>query len=170
MKKQILALAEIGIVYLAASIILDAALGSYKILLWPALAIAFVLFATMITQALWEPKDQNAENGRSARPIGPEDDLTRLEHLCRNALDRGDPTAEEILSERISALALAAAAQRLNQPESTLREMANQNPKLLHQQLRDEQLFNLVTTRPLVRKGATAAVDEYVTRIEECTK
>ena len=48
MKKQVRALLEIAIIYVAVSIVLDSVLGGFQILLLPALACAFVLFATMI--------------------------------------------------------------------------------------------------------------------------
>ena len=167
-EKQIRSLAEIGIVYLVASIILDAVLGSYKILLWPALALVFLLFAAMIAQVLWEPVLSTTAKRMSSRPT-PDDELTRLEQICKHAIEEGDPLSEQILSQRVSSLALTAVSLQLNEPESSLLDMATQNPALLHQKVKDQTMFTIITSPPILGKAAIGILGDYLKRIEEWT-
>jgi len=167
MKNKILTLAEIGVVYLAASIILDSLLSSYQILLWPALAIAFIFFATMIFDLLWEPGPRRSGKGMSEPASSGEDDLTRLKHLCKHVFEQGDITSENVLREKINSLAFAAISLRLNEPTAQLRMMAKEEPDTLQRMIGDEKMYTLLTTGPFIRKGDLRTVADGLTRIEE---
>jgi len=168
MKKQIKALIELGSVYLALSIVLDYFLSGYPILLWPALAVAFFVFAGMIFSVLWQhnPRtpsgtDQSANHG---------DDLTQFEYLCDLAINQGDRNAGEILTERVRSLAFAAAAYHLNIPETALRIMIEQDPRSLDTKIRDRPILLALTTRgSLIREGESQTLQNCVKTIGEWT-
>lgn len=170
MKKQARALVEIGIIYLAISIVLDFLLRGYPNLLWSALGLAFVLFGIMIFAELWELTSRTAEIRRQR--ISPSnDELKRLEQLCESAIDQGDVAAGNLLSKRLKSLAFAAAAFHLNESEATLRTMAMQQPSSLHSRVGDEEIFRaLVTTGPVTGRGDWLSLQEYLSKIEEWTK
>ena len=169
-EKQIRSLAQIAIVYLGASIILDAVLGGYKILLWPALALVFLLFATMITKVVWEPVLPITSKRISIQATNRDDELTRLEQICKHAIEEGDPLSGQILSQRVSSLALAAVSLQLNEPESSLREIGTRDPDLLHQKITDQGLLTIITSPPIAGKIAVGILGDYLTRIEEWTR
>ena len=170
MKKQARALVEIGIIYLAISIVLDFFLRGYPNLLWPALGLVFVLFGIMIFGELWELTSRTAEIRRQ-RISAPDDELKRLEHLCESAIDQGDVAAVNLLSKRLKSLAFAATAFHLNESEATLRIMAEQEPSSLHSRVGDQEIFRaLVTTGPVIRRGDSSSLQEYLRKIEEWTK
>jgi hypothetical protein len=170
MKKQVRALVEIGIIYLAVSIVLDYFLRGYQTLLWPALGFVFVIFGTMIFSELWEQTSRAAKIDRRRVNAG-EDELMRLEHLCKAAIDQGDVAAGELLSQRLRSLAFAAAAYHLNESEAMLRTMAEQEPSLLQTRVGDQQIFHaLVTNGPLTRKGDSLSLQDYLSKIEDWTK
>jgi hypothetical protein len=167
--KQMRSLAEIGIVYLAASIILDSILVGYKILLWPALAIAFLFFATLIAQVVWEPAVPTPARVMSVRSTHRDDDLTRLEQICKHAIEQEDRASGETLIERVRTLAIAVTSYRLNEPESSLMGTAPQHPVLL-QKIKDQEMVAIITSPPLLGKAAVGTLQDYLTRIEEWTK
>jgi len=165
MKKQIWALLKIAIIYVAVSIVLDAVLGGYLILLLLALACTFILFAAMILGVLWEQRAPKSTGNpeRSHNGTG----LSRLEHLCIAALDRGEAKAGETVSDRIRTIAFGAAAYHLNEPEAKLRAAAEQEPNLLRHKIEDEHVFQALTSDSLVRKGDWRSLDECLRRIED---
>jgi len=169
-EKQIRSLAEIGLIYLVASIILDAVLGAYKILLWPALALVFLVFGAMIAQVVWEPTLSPTSMRETSRPSQMDDELARLQQICKHAIEEGDPLSRQILSQRVSSLALAAASLQLNEPESSLRDIATKDPDLLHEKIKDQDMFNMITSPPLVGKNQIGILGDYLTRIEEWTR
>ena len=168
-EKQLRSLAEIGVVYLAASIILDAVLGAYKILLWPALALIFLLFATMIAQVVWQPTLPTASKRVPSQPTHGDDELARLEQICKHAIEEGDPLSGQILSQRVSSLALAAASLQLSERESSLRDIATNDPDLLQERIKDQGMLNIIKGPPIVGKNAIGILVDYLTRIEEWT-
>lgn len=162
-------LAEIGIIYLAVSIVLDFFLHGYQALLWPALGLVFVVFGSMIVSTLWEQTSRTAEV-RKQRVSAGEDELMRLENLCKAAIDEGDVAAGQLLSQRLRSLAFAAAAHHLNESETMLRTMAEQEPSLLQSRVRDQQIFHaLVTNSSIIRKGDSLTIQDYLSRIEGWT-
>ena len=170
MKKQIRALLEIGIIYAAVSIVLDYLLAGFQILLWPALAVAFILFAVMMFAVVWEQRAPSTASSVEPSPSN-ESDLILLEHLCSAAIDQGDAKAGETVSERIRSIAYAAAALRLNEPETTLRNMAEREPNLLRLRVGDEEFFQALTMNgAITRKGDWQSLDEYLRRVEEWAK
>jgi len=170
MKKQVRALLEIAIIYVAVSIVLDSVLGGFQILLLPALACAFVLFATMIFGVLWEQRVPTPARNTHGSPTD-ESDLIRLGRLCNAAIGQGEAKAGEAISERIRSIAFAAAAYHLNEPEATLRTMAEQEPALLHPKIGDENIFRALTTSgSITRKGNWQGLDECLRRIEDWAK
>jgi len=168
--KQIRSLAEIGLVYLSASIILDAVLGAYKILLWPVLALVFLVFAALIAQVVWEPTLSTTSRRDPSRPTHMDDEMARLEQICKHAIEEGDPLSGQILSQRVSSLALAAVSLQLNEPESSLRDIATKDPDLLHEKIKDQDMFNIITSPPIVGKNPIGILGYYLTRIEEWTR
>jgi len=168
MKKQTMTLVEIGIVYLAVSIVLDYFLGNYEILLLLALSFEFILFGIIIFSSLWEHLPQKV--GREESIARTENDLTRLEHSCEAAFSQGDHTAENQISERVRSLAFAAAANRLNIPEATLRSIAREEPKLLQSKIKDPQLLQaLISKDSMIQKGNTQVLEDVLDKIEEWT-
>jgi hypothetical protein len=167
MRKRIRLLIEIGAIYLVVSIALDFFLGSYRVLLWPALAITFTIFGAMILSTIWEGTypQQNSEAPRSA---DSNDDLTRLEHVCKMALQQDDVNAQEIISKRIRSLAFEAAAHHLNASEALLRDMAENEPSSLQLKIGDEVIFSALTTRSLLlKKWHPYSIEACLTRIED---
>jgi hypothetical protein len=170
MKKQIRALLEIAIIYLAVSIVLDYILAGFQILLWPALGVAFILFAIMIFGVLWEQRDRmNVAN--EVGSSGDENDLARLERLGSAAVDQGETRDGEAISERIRSIAYAAAAYRLNESEVRLKTMVEREPNVLRSKIGDERIFHALTTRgSLTRKGDWRSLNEYLRSIEDWAK
>jgi hypothetical protein len=169
MKKQFRALIEIGIIYLAISMILDFFLGSYQFMLWPVLGLVFAVFGIMIFNRLWEQTSRTAEIRRQRVGTG-EDELMRLEHLCKVAIDEGDVGAGELLSKRLRSLAFAAVACRLNESETMLKTMAEQEPSLLETKIGDQPIFHaLVSNGSIIRKGDSRTLQDYLSRIEGWT-
>lgn len=167
MRKRIRALIEIGVIYLAVSIALDFFLGSYRVLLWPALAFAFTIFGAMILSTLWERTYPSASS-ETPRSADSNDDLSRLEYLCKMALEQADSNAQEVLSKRIRSLAFEAAAHHLSMPEGLLRDMAENKPSLLHLKIDDEAILSaLTTTSSVLKKDPPHGLKECLTRIED---
>lgn len=169
MRKQVTALAEIGIIYLAVSIVLDFFLRAYQVLLWPVLGFVFVVFGIMILSALWDRTSRTVEITKQQVSTA-EDELMQLEYLCRVAIDGDDVAARELLSQRLRSLAFAAAAYHLNESEAMLRTMAEENPSLLHRKVGDQQIFHaLVTDGFVFRKGDSRSLQDYLSKIEGWT-
>jgi len=169
MKKQTRALVEIGLAFITASILLDYFLGAYQILLWPALGFEFILFGIMILNTLRGRVASGAVK-REPSKTQSEDELTRLEHLCKLAIEQGDQAAANILSERVRSLAFAAAANHLDTSETTLRTMSEEDPTLLQTQVRDPELFNALTTKgDMIQRGDTNFLKNLLGKIEEWT-
>jgi len=166
MRKQTKTLVEIGILYLCVSILLDFFLGSFQILLLPALALEFLFFGIMIMSTLSErvaPRTRKQE--KSAPQV--DDALTRLEHLCKLAINEGDQAARSLLSERVKSLAFAAAANHFNASETSLRTDAQKQPDVLESIVRDPQLFNAMTmTTSFVRQSDTQSLEQLLAKIE----
>ena len=169
MRKQVRALLEIGIIYLTVSIMLDFFLGGYPALLLPTLGLAFAVFGIMIFSKLWEQTSRTAEIRRQG--VGtPEDELIRLEYLCQLAIDQGEVAAGDVLSRRLRSLAFAVAAYRLNESETVLRNMAEQEPSLLDRKVGDQQIFDALTTNgSIIRKGDLRSIQDFLSRIEGWT-
>lgn len=167
MRKQTKALVKIGVVYLAASIVLDYFLGAYQVLLWPALAFEFILFGIMILTTLGEQvAPRTGKAGPSNRQ--PEDRLARLKHLCKAAIDEGDQAAADILSERVRSLAFAAAANNLNTSEVTLRDVKQEGPNMLQRKINDDELFTALTAKgSMVRRGDVSVLEKLLEKVEE---
>jgi type III secretory pathway component EscV len=167
MNKRIRTLAEIGAVYVAASIVVEALLNGYPILILPILSIIFIVFAIMIFQVLWESRIPNVAVKRPTT-AGRNDDLSRLEHLCDLALNQADANAEKLLSDRIRRLAFASASCRLNTPIETLRSLAEQEANPLSPLVGDQQISDLLTSKkPFIHMGNSRDIDQYMTKIED---
>jgi len=170
MNKQVRALLEITIAYIAVSMVLDSVLGGFQILLLPALALTFLLFATMILGVLWEQRAPTVARKTEYSPTD-ESDLVRLEFLCNAALVQGEARAGEDISERVRSIAYAAAAYHLNEPEAALRTMAEREPDLLRPKIGDENVFRALTTSgSIIKKGDWQGLDECLRRIEDWAK
>ena len=168
MKKQIRTLVGIGVVYLAVSIVLDFFLAGYPILTWLGIGFAFIVFGTVMIDVLLELNLHPLAKQSAARFKRKEDDLTRLDKLCKKAIDDSDPAASKLLTERIRSLAFAAAAYHCNTDESLLRDMAAQDPASLRRQVRDQFMAEAITTTDYgVTKGSKRKLDDYLTRIED---
>jgi hypothetical protein len=169
MKKQTKALAEIGVMYVVASILLDYLLGGYQILLWPALAFECALFGIMILNVFWERLPPPTEkHGRNTSEN--EDELTRLKRLCEAAITRRDRAAEKVLTERIRSLAFAAAANSLSTTETALRNIAEERRDLLEAKITDPQLFDALTNKgSLVRSDDPRTLVRLLEKIEGWT-
>jgi hypothetical protein len=169
LEKQTRTLVEIGLLFIAASIALDYLLGAYQILLWLALSFEFIFFGSMILSTLWEhvaPKTDILER----RSPQPEDQLTRLEHLCEAAIVQGDQTAAELLSKRVRSLVFAAAANNLNTSEATLRTLAQEEPNRLEAKIRDTAVFNvLITNISMIQRRDTKLLEALLGKVEEWT-
>jgi hypothetical protein len=167
MKKQTRGLFEIGVVYLAVSILLDYFLGAYQILLWLALAFGFIIFGIMIMSTLFESLAP-ATRKREADNLPSEDEFTRLWRLCKFAIDQGDQTAGKTLSEKTRSLAFAAAANDLNTSEAALREATEKEPGMFQMKVGDPELFTaLTTTGNLVARGDTKILERLLGKVEE---
>jgi len=169
MKRLIRALVQLGILYLAVSIVLDYFLSSYQLVLWPALAVAFAIFSILAFNALWIDVFPSGESVR--RPvIRNEDDLARLQHLCSVVIEQGEPAVGGVISERVRSLAFTAAAYHLNSSEDLLRSMAERQPSLLNQKIGDELLFQaLITKGTLFTKHDSRTIIESLMKIEDWT-
>jgi hypothetical protein len=170
MKKQTLTLIELGIVFLTAAIVLDYVLGGYQILLWPSLAFEFALLGVMIFSSLWEHTPQTS--GRGQKIIRQnETELTRLEHICKAAILQGDETAQNLLSERVRSLALAAARSRLSTPQTTLTGIAREEPELLQSRTEEPDFLRaLGTNGNMIQRGNSQVLERLLEKIEEWTK
>ena len=169
MKKQIQTLIEIGIIYLAASIVLESLLSGYPIIMLPLLGVTFIFFATMIFGTLWQPRVTEVTN-KMERTSGKNDDLTRLEHLCAFAIGQGDAGAATQVSDRVRALAFAAAAYRLKTSLQALRSMSKEHLDKLATSIGDQQMLKILTSSgSFVRKGDSSVLEEYLTTIEGWT-
>jgi len=170
MKKQTLTLIELGIVYLTAATVLDYVLGDYQILLWPSLAFEFTLLGVMIFGTLWGHIPQASRLGPKSIHQN-ETELTRLEHLCKAAILQGDETAENLLSERVRSLALAATGRRLSTPHTAPTSIAQEQPGLLQSEIREPELLRAVITNgSMIQAGNTRVLEELLEKIEEWTK
>jgi hypothetical protein len=169
MKKQTGTLVELGIAYLAVATVLDYFLGNYQILLWPSLAFEFTLLGVMIFSSLWEHVPPAP--GREQKSIRQrETELTRLEHLCKAAI-QGDGAAETLLSERVRSLALAAAKNLLATSGPSLRGIAQDEPDSLQSEIREPELLRALSTAGImIQDGDTRVVEELLEKIEEWTK
>jgi hypothetical protein len=165
MRRQTRALIEIAVLYISVSIVLDYFLGSFQILLFPALAFEFIIFGIMIMSILWEQVAPITRKQEQHIPI-TDDAFTRLEHLCKMAIDEGDQAAGRLLSERVTSLALAAAANRLNTSEASLTHMQAE-PTLIESKIRDKQLFNAMTkTTGIVQQEDGQTLEQLLAKIE----
>lgn len=169
MKKDMMALVKVGIVYVAVSMVLDFFFGSYQILLWPALAFEFIIFGVLIFSSL-----PGSMSPRTTRQLGStrstpeiENDLTLLEHLCKAAIDQADPNAEDRISARVRALAFAVAANNLNTSEAVLRAMVRERPDLLQSKIKDPQLLRALTTSDSVFQKGDTHLGQLLEKIEE---
>jgi len=169
MRKQTRTLIEIGLAFLATSILLDYFLGAYQILLWLALAFEFILFGTMILNTLWERVARGTVKQEPSKPQS-EDPLERLEHLCKLAIEEGDQAAADILSERVRSLAYTAAANKFDTSEADLRTMSEAEPALLQARVGNLDLFNFLTRKStMIRSGDTKALENLLGNVEEWT-
>lgn len=171
MKKQIKTLIQIGVVYLAVSILLDSFLAGYPILIWAGLGVAFILVGIMIFNVLLELIPRPAAHKGVRQFKKSEDDLMRLDKLCQKAIDQGDAASTQLLSERIRSLAFEAAAYHLNITETLLRNMALQDSTSLEQQIHDNRMFEvLTTTSSVVSRRNTSDLVSYLTKIEDWSR
>jgi hypothetical protein len=132
------------------------------------LAFEFILFGIMIMSMLWErlPPERPSRRGQSNPQ--PEDQLTRLEYLCKIAVEQGDQAAAELLSERVRSLVFAAAANNLNISEGTLRTIAHEGPNIFEAKIRDLELLKALTTKgSLMRRGDTKILENLLVKVEE---
>ena len=171
MKKHIKTLVQIGVVYLAVSILIDSFLAGYPILTWAGLGLAFILFAIMIFSVLLELTPRPAVKTSIPQLKKNEDDLMRLDKLCQRAIDHGDARSTQLLFERVRSLAFAAAAYYLNIAESQLRNLAEQNPTSLEQRMHDQTMFEMLTaTSSAVNAQSSDDFRNYLTKIEEWSR
>ena len=147
MKKQNRTLIQLGVVYLAVSIVLDYFLAGYPILTWAGVGFAFVFFGILIFNVLLELKARPAPVKGVRHYEKGEDDLARLEKVCQRTIDQGDPTSTELLSERVRSLAFAAASYHFNIAEPFLRDMAKDDPSSLELQINDQRIFEALTAK-----------------------
>ena len=132
------------------------------------LSLIFVLFAIMIASILREPRIPGAQSARTLHR--KEDDLTILQHLCSLAIDSRDTGANKALVDRIQALAFAAASHHLNRTESSLRDLAKEDPAMLAKRVGDKGLCDLLTGRQILGgKVDSHTISELVSRIEGWT-
>jgi len=168
MKKQIRTLFQIAVVYLAISIILDFFLAGYPILTWLGVGFAFILFGIVIFDVLLELTVRPLPNKNVSSFKRNEDDLMRLDTLCKKAIDHNDPAAIKLLSERIRSLAFAVAAYHCNTTEPLLRDMAHQDPATLQRQVHDPYMVEALTTTDYdVTRSKTRKFDDYLTKMED---
>jgi len=171
MKKHIKTLVQIGVVYLAVSILIDSFLTGYPILTWAGLGLAFILFAIMIFGVLLELVPRHAAKKSVPQFRKNEDDLMRLDKLCQRAIDHGDARSTQLLFERVRSLAFAAAAYYLNIDEPQLRNMAEQNPTSLEQRIHDQTMFEMLTaTSSAVNAQSSNIFTNYLTKIEDWSR
>ncbi len=167
MKKQIKTLIQMGVVYLAVSIVLDFFLAGYPILTWAGLGFAFILFGIIVFNVLLELTSRPEPNKGIRQFKRGEDDLMRLDKLCQRAIDHGDTTSTQLLSERIRSLAFAAASYHFNIAEPLLRNMAQHDPTSLERQISDQRMFEALTaTSSGVSQRNTHDIDSCLTSIE----
>jgi len=167
MSKTMIRLVKLGIAFLTASIVLDFYLGGYGILLWPALALEFIIFAATIFSSLRENLLPNTKTHAESRPR-TETDFARLEDLCSAAIEQTNPKAEGLISDRVRSLAFAAAASNLNIPEPTLRSLAEQDPQLVQTRVKDSQITRvLITKGPLIQQGRVEEIETLIAKIDE---
>jgi hypothetical protein len=168
MKKQIRTLVQIAVVYLAISIILDFFLAGYPILTWLGIGFAFLLFGIVIFDVLLELTVRPLPKKSVPRFKRNEDDLMRLDELCKKAIDRNDPAASQLLSERIRSLAFGVAAYHCNTTEPLLREMFLEDPASLQGQVHDQYIVEALTATDYgVTRGDTRKLDDCLTKIED---
>jgi hypothetical protein len=166
MKKQTETLIEIGAVYLAASIVVESLLSTYRILVLPILSFIFALFAMMMVQVLWQPTVQGRSKKIVKSPM-KNDDLTRLEHLCTFAIDQGDEKAAGLLSERVRRMAFDAASLRLNISAASLRRLADEQRGLVASQVNDALMTHILTSNgSFIRNDVPGVLNEYLAMIE----
>lgn len=167
MKKQIKTLIQLGVVYLAISIVLDYFLAGYPILTWAGVGFAFVFFGTIIFHVLLELRATPAPSKRVRHFERGEDDLVRLDKLCQKAIDHGDTASTELLSERIRSLAFAVASYHFNTAEPFLRNMAKEDPASLKLQINDQHIFEALTAKSSgASRGSTRDLANCLTSIE----
>jgi hypothetical protein len=168
MKKQIRTLVKVAVVYLAVSIILDFFLAGYPILTWLGIGFAFILFGIVILDVLLELAVRPPQKKSAPRFKRNEDELMRLDKLCKKAIDQSDPAAGHLLSERIRLLAFSVAAYHCNTAEPLLRDMVLQDPASLQRQVHDQCMVEVMTAPDcVVSRGNTRKLDDYLTKIED---
>ena len=168
MKKQIRTLVQIAVVYLAISILLDFFLAGYPILTWLGIGFAFLLFGILIFNVLLELTVRPLAKKSVPRFKRNEDDLMRLDKLCKKAIDNNDPAASQLLSDRIRSLAFGVAAYHCNTAEPLLREMFLEDPASLQGQVHDQYIVEALTATDYgVARGDTQKLDDYLTKIED---
>ncbi|HXZ91163.1 MAG TPA: hypothetical protein VEG61_08880 [Candidatus Dormibacteraeota bacterium] len=171
MKNHIKTLIQIGVVYLVVSILIDSFLAGYPILTWAGLGLAFILFAIMIFGVLLELIPRHAAKKSVPQFRKNDDDLMRLDKLCRRAIDHGDARSTQLLFERVRSLAFAAAAYYLNIDEPQLRNMAEQNPTSLEQRIHDQPMFEMLTATSSAMSGRNSDdLRNYLTKIEDWSR
>jgi heme exporter protein D len=167
MKKQVRTLIEIGVAYLAISIVLDFFLAGYPVLTWSALAFAFLVFAVLIISVVLELAARPAVR-MVPHVTAHEDELVRLERLSQKALDERDPDASVLLSQRLKSVAFAVVAYRFNTSEALLRNTAEKESDSLRDQLGDQELVEALTTKDsLVNRSTLRNLEYYLTKIED---
>jgi hypothetical protein len=167
MKKQIRTLVKVAVVYLAVSIILDFFLAGYPILTWLGIGFAFILFGIVILDVLLELAVLPPQKKSVPRFKRNEDELMRLDKLCKKAIDQSDPVAGHLLSERIRSLAFSAAAYHYNTAEPLLRDMVLQDPASLQRQVHDQFMVEALTAADYVSRRNRRKLDDYLTKIED---
>jgi hypothetical protein len=166
MKKQVWTLAEIGVVYVVVSMILESLLSGYKTLLLPVLSFTFIFFATIMFGTLWEPRAAELTS-KTQKPHGKYDDFTQLEHLCNLAIEQGDVDAAKIVSDRVQALAFKAASYRLNMSATSLRSMSKEQSDVFARCINDPQMLSILSAKHFfIRKGDALMLKEYLTTIK----
>ncbi len=128
---------------------------------------AFILFGIVILGVLLELTVHPLAKKSAPRFKRNEDELMRLDKLCKKAIDQNDPAASQLLSERIRSLAFAVAAYQCNTAESLLRDMVLQDPASLQRQVHDQFMVEALAATDYVSRGNRRKLDDYLTKIED---
>jgi len=166
MKTRTREILEIAVFYLSVVIVADFLLRAYPVLTWLALGVAFTIFSIFILGTLTELTGKKATKPSQVERRS-EDELIPLAKLVRNALEEENSDAATLLSERMRAIVLSAAAYRLNVSTTQLRDIAQHQPGLLEERLQDPEISRAcISGEPLVNAGEAQRLHTLLVQVE----
>ncbi len=142
MNRQVTHLLQLGVFFTAAVIILDLLLVQIPVLDWFALAVAFMLAATLILDSMLRLVPREKRRPTSNQQI--EDEFQYLTHIVDKAINDHDEMSARILSEELRSLVLGTIAARMRLSRKEVLEQVENDPESIRRTVRDEEIMKLL--------------------------